>query len=115
MNWVALITSLLGPMLAKCFQEQSSEEPQAYLARHYDATASKMDADLVRDAMPATARAVRKAHRQCRTKEDRKSFPRYSRDELYALTEDRLITAMKADPTEVASAYAAAASMTEDD
>ncbi|HQZ66221.1 MAG TPA: hypothetical protein PLY87_14130 [Planctomycetaceae bacterium] len=114
MGWETLILSLLGPLLAKCFNQVSSETPAEYLRPHYDEATGKMDPDIVREAIPATRRAVLKARRQS-SREDRKTIPRYSKNDLYLLAETKLIEAMNAPPEAVAAAYAAAKELSEED
>ncbi len=113
MDWIALITTFLMPIWAKCQENMSSETPAEYLADHYDATTGKMDPGIVRDAMPGTRRAIRKALRATPQK-DRGEFPRYSRDEIYVITEKKLIEAMNAPPEAVAAAKAVAATLGDD-
>ena len=100
-------------MLAKCFNQLSSETPAEYLKPHYDEATGKMDHGIVRDAMPQTRRAIRKAHRQA-TREERQSLPRFSREDIYNLTEEKLIEAMRATPETVAAVFAAAESIEDD-
>lgn len=113
MDWLSLISSFLVPMFAQCLSRVSSETPAEYLKPHYDPVTGKMDPDLVTDAMPATMRAIRKAYRNT-PKKERGSFPRYSRDEIYVITENKLIEAMNAPDEVVAAAMASAATLGDD-
>lgn len=110
MNWIPIIFDIALPVLLKCLQQQTSQTPQEYIADHYDAETGKLDRRLVKDAIPSTMYAIRKAHREAK-KEDRKSFPKFSRDDVYALTEQRLIDSMTATEEEVARVSAIAANM----
>lgn len=74
-----------------------------------------MDASLVRHSIGATARAVREARRSLKTREEKKAFPRYSREDLFDMTERRLIEAMDATPTELKAAFKAAAQLPDED
>lgn len=114
MDWITIIGTLVLPLLAKCFQKTSAEDPQAVLRSHYDATTGKMDGDIVRECMPATRKAARKAHRQA-SRADRKTFPKLSEDQIYSITESRLIAAMNADETTVAGIMASATLIGDDE
>lgn len=103
----AIILGLLGPLLAKCLDQVSSETPQEYLKPHYDPVTGRMDPDIVVEAIPQVRKAVLQARRQA-SREERKSMPRYSRNDLYYLAEKKLIEAVKASPEDVAAVYAAA-------
>ena len=107
MDFFSIISGLLLPLLAKCFQGVSSDDPRQYLRDHYDSSSDSFDSGLVADCMPQTYRAIRKARRQCNHK-DRKNFPQYSRDQVYKMTEESLRDAMKADDAAVAAVMAAA-------
>ena len=114
MEWLPIILSFLQPFLAKCFAQQSTESPKEYLTSLYNASNGKMDSDLVIDAMSQTRRAIRKARRNA-SREDRRNFPRYSRDEIYDITERQLIEAMNAPPEQLAAVFASAAALSDDD
>lgn len=114
MGWETIILSLLESLLAKCFSQVSSETPQEYLRPYYDEASGRMDPDIVREAIPQTRKAVLKARRQA-TREDRKTMPRYSREDLYLLTEQKLIQAMNASPETVKAAFAAAEALPDED
>jgi hypothetical protein len=107
MGWEALIISLLQPMLLKCLENFSAEEPQDYLKGCCDVYGN-LYPDVVQDAMPQTRRAVRRAWLS--NKEDRPTepFPRLSRHELYRLTEQTLLNAMNATPEELQAIRGAA-------
>ena len=107
MDWVSIIGTFLFPLLAKCFSGFSSEKPQYYLRCHYDEASGTMDSGLVTDAIPQTRRAIRKAYRST-PRSERGAFPRYSREELYAIAEQKLIEAMNASDEQISAAYAAA-------
>ena len=100
MGWEALIISLLQPMLLRCLENFSSEEPQDYLHGCCDVYGN-LYPDVVQDAMPQTRRAVRRAWLS--NKEDRPAgpFPKMSRHELYRLTEQTLLDSMNATPEEM--------------
>ena len=114
MDWIGLITKYLDLFLIRCFDQVSSETPQQYLASHYDPISGRMDESLVRSAMPQTRRAIVKA-RQAAPRAERRNFPRYGRDEIYTITETRLIEAMNASESEVAAVKSVAATMGDDD
>lgn len=102
MEWITIISGFLLPMLARCQQQFSSEPPVEYLKSHYDSETGRMDASLVRNAMPHTRRAIRKAFRSASI-EDRRDFPRYTREDVYNMAESELIKAMSASPEQVES------------
>ena len=110
MEFLPLILPFLDKFLTMCLDKVSSESPQEYLADHYNALTGKMDSGIVRDAMPQTRRAALKA-RQGATKEQRKNWPRYSKEEIYAITEKRLIEAATATPEQMSAAMSACASI----
>jgi len=112
-DWMSLISGFLIPMFAQCLNRVSSETPEEYLRPHYDPITGKMDPELVTDAMSRTKRAIRKAYNNT-PKKERGAFPRYSRDEVYAITEAKLIEAMNAPPEAVAAAMASAATLGDD-
>lgn len=115
MDWLAIVFKFLDPLLAKCFSQVSSEDPKEYLKAHYNESTNRMDASLVRHSMGATARAVREARRSLKTREEKRDFPRYSREELFAMTERRLIEAMNATPTQLKAAFKMAAQLPDED
>src|SRR6187431_3156607 len=100
MDWLLIIKGFLGPMLAHCWEQISTEDAQAVLRSSYNATTGRMDPDLVQEAIPATRKAVLKARRQA-SHEDRKLMPRYSRADLYEIAESQLIEAMNASTEQV--------------
>jgi len=100
MGWEALIISLLQPMLLKCFENFSSENPQDYLKDCCDVYGN-LYPDIVHDAMPQTRRAVRRAYLSGGSDRPAGEFPRYSRQELYRLTEETLRRSMEATPEEL--------------
>jgi hypothetical protein len=114
MEWVTIIGGLLLPMLAKCWNKTSVEDPQTVLKANYDPSTGKMDSDIVNDAIPATRRAVRKARKNA-DPSDRREFPRYTRHELYYIAEKNLIDAMNAPPEKVEQVMAAAAALPDED
>jgi hypothetical protein len=114
MDWMLIISGLLTPLLAKSFNQVSSEEPSDYLKPHYNAATGKMDPEIVRAAMPKTRQAILKARRQA-SHAERKTMPRFGRDDIYALAESKLIEAMNADSETVAKAYAAATELGDDE
>lgn len=107
MDWIALIFTFLDPLLVKCLAQFSADPPKEYLLANYDAVSGRMDPGLVEDSMRSTMQAVRHARRALEGREERRDFPRYSREELYSMTERRLIEAMNA-PVEVLQAAMAA-------
>lgn len=114
MEWLTVIFGLLGPMLLKCQQSTSSQDPQEYLAAHYDPLTDTFSGSIVQDALPQTYRAIRKARRQA-SHEDRKNFPRYSREEVVEMTKQKLKASMTASKAEVEAAHVAAASLPDED
>lgn len=114
MDWAALVIPILQAFLVKCWDKTSSEDPQEYLRSNYDAASGKFDRDVVVDSIPQTRRAVRKA-RQKLNRDERREFPKYSRAELYELTEKGLIESMNAPPEAVGSVRAMAAGLPDDD
>ena len=107
MDWFAIISGLLLPLLQRCFGGLSSEDPREYLRAHYDPQTGTFDPGLVADCMPQTYRAIRKARRQCPRK-DRPSFPQYSHEQVRLMTITNLKTAMDGDDSLLASVTAAA-------
>jgi hypothetical protein len=114
MEWVPLILNFLQPLLLKCFDRQSTEDPQEVLRESYDPTTGKMDPAIVNDAIPQTRRAFNRA-RKSASREERRNAPRYSRQELYDITEKGLIESMNAPPETVASVRTAAALLRDND
>ena len=110
----ALISGFLLPMLAKCQQQTSSEDPQEFLKSHYDSSTGKFDPDVVRDAIPATRRATRKAYRSS-SRSERRDFPRLDAKGYYDLAEEKLKEAMDAPPEKVAAVMASAATLPDGD
>jgi hypothetical protein len=100
MGWEALIISLLQPMLLRCFEQFSSEDPQRYLQDCCDIYGN-LYPDVVHDAMPQTRRAVRRAWLSNREDRPSEPFPRMTRRELYRLTEQTLLDSMNATPGEM--------------
>jgi hypothetical protein len=113
-DWSALIWKFAEAFLLRCFDQLSTEIPQEYLRAHYDPISRTMDPGLVRDSMPATMRAIRKARNSAKPK-DRRSLPRYSREEVRAMTEANLIKAMDTPAGRVEDVRAFAAALGEDD
>lgn len=114
MEWFTLIASFLQPLLLKCFEKTSAEDPQQVLREAYDPVTGKMDPEIVNDAIPNTRRAAAKARRSA-PRSQRKNFPRLSKAELYDYAERTLIDAMNATPEKVQAVRGVAASMTDDD
>lgn len=114
MDWTALIIKYLDPILAKCLSQFSSETPQEYLRANYNAESNTMDPSVVRDAIPATMKAIRKARRALHPR-NRRDFPVYSREDVRAMTEKRLIDAMDASEAQVSAVQTAAATLVDDD
>ena len=110
MEWLPIIFKFLDVFLAQCQNAVSTETPQEYLRAHYDSASGTMERNVVLDAMVQTRRAIRKA-RQELSPADRHRFPRYSRDDVYQMTENRLIDAMNATDDQVIEARAAAAAL----
>jgi hypothetical protein len=115
MEWATIILGLLGPFLAKCHSqsEKAAQDPKEYLKENYDESTGKMDESLVRRSMASTRKAIKKAKKGA-SREERKTFPHYSRDEIYQMTEKKLVEAMNAPPEQVASAFAVAATLTDE-
>lgn len=114
MDWIAAIRAFLEPILLRCLEKTSTEDPQQILRDAYDPVSGKMDPDIVNEALPAARKAVRKAQRSA-SREDRRNCPRYSRAELYQITEQNLIESMHATPEHVANVRAVAATMGDSD
>lgn len=113
MGFEVLFVQLLNAMLVKCLSDISSQTPQEYVRDHFDATTGRIDPELVNDAMPAAARAARKARRSM-PRDERKDAPKLSREDLYARTEAQLIEGMNATPEQVAACMEFAATLGDD-
>ena len=114
MEWITIILGFLQPLLARCFSQVSSETPKEYLAGYYNPATNTMEPHIVRQAMGQTRRSILKARRSL-SREDRRNFPRYSRDEIYALTESQLIEALHAPDDVLVGVFSAAAALPDDD
>lgn len=114
MEWLPSILSFLQPLLLKCFDRQSTEDPQAVLREAYDPVSGKMDPDLVNDCIPQTRRAFSKA-RKSATREQRRNAPKYDRAGLYDMTEKALIDSMNAPPEAVAQVRSVAGTLRDDE
>jgi hypothetical protein len=114
MEWLTLVLGFLQPILLKCWDKTSSEDPQEYLRANFNSATGKMSREVVEDSIPSTRRAVRKA-RQESPRVERKNFPKYSREELYDLAEKGLIESMNAPPEVVAKARAVATGLPDED
>jgi hypothetical protein len=102
MDWIGLISGLLGPLLAKCFKQTSSEDPIAYLRSEYNAAPGRMNPDVCEDCIPAVRRAAIQARRQMKPRDRRNAKP-LSRQDMYDIAEAKLLEAIKADPAAVAA------------
>lgn len=114
MEWIPLILNFLQPLLLKCFDRQSTEDPQSVLRESFNPVTGRMDPDLVNDCIPQTRRAFQRA-RKSATREQRRNAPRYSREELYDITEKSLIDSMNAPPEHVAQVRSVAATLRDDE
>lgn len=114
MDWASIIGNLLLPALLRCLTKTSSEDPQQILRESYDAATGKMDSDLVREAMPTTRQAARRAYRQA-SRSDKKSFQPLSEQQVYDLTEKKLIEAMNASQEDATVIRAAASALADND
>lgn len=115
MEWFTLITGLLLPFLQKCQEKQgATQDPQEYLRANYDEATETFNRDVVKAAIPETKRAIIKAKREA-SREDRKTFPRYKKADIYELTEKALLKAMNATKEEAAQVMAAAAALPDDE
>lgn len=114
MEWISLITGILGPLLLKCLGKTSAEDPRAFLTSHYDASTDSFSGNVVQDALPQTYRAIRMARRRTAPK-DRKNFPRYSRDEVVSMTKDHLKKSMNATDDQLTACKAMADQLPDDD
>lgn len=110
MEWIPLVLNFLQPLLLKCFEKTSAEDPQEFLKENYNAVSGKMNPDVVADAIPSARRAARRARLDAPHSE-RKNFPRYTKAELYDIAEKGLIDSMNAPPEKVAAVRAAAAAI----
>lgn len=108
MGWELIIGKILESLLAKCFEQLSGGSPKAYLLSHYDAETGKMDSDFVEDNMRQTYRAIRKAHNKSRG-DERRNFPRYTDDEVYAMTEKKLLEGVNAPEAQLLAAVSGVA------
>ncbi|TXH13893.1 MAG: hypothetical protein E6R03_10435 [Hyphomicrobiaceae bacterium] len=113
MGFEALFAQLLNAMLMKCLSDISSQTPQEYVRDHFDPATGRIDPELVNDAMPAAARAARKARRSLPPAE-RKDAPKLSREDLYARTEAQLIEGMHATTEQVFACREFAATLGDD-
>lgn len=113
MGFEALFAQFLSAMLVQCLSGFSSQTPQEYVRDHFDPTTGRIDPDLVDDALPAAARAARKARRSL-PRDERKDAPKLSREDLYARTEAQLIEGMNATPEAVAACREFAATLGDD-
>lgn len=113
MGFEALFAQILSAILVQCLSGFSSQTPQEYVRDHYDPVTGRIDPDLVNDALPAAARAARKAHRSL-PRAERKDAPKLSRENLYDRTEAQLIEGMKATDEQVAACREFAATLGDD-
>jgi len=97
MEWVTIITTFLQPILLKCFDRHSTEDPQEVLREAYDPATGKMDPAMVWNVVPHTRRAYQKA-RNSKSKAERQAAPRYSKQDFYEITEKALIDSMNSPP-----------------
>lgn len=107
MEWVTIISTLLLPMLAKCWGNQGTD-PQEYLKANYNSTTGRMNPDVVNAALPTTRRAMHKAKMQCKDRRERRNFPAYNKAQIYELAEKNLIDAMNANDEKAMAVYEAA-------
>lgn len=107
MEWVSLVTAFLQPIILKCFERTSAEDPQEFLRENYNAATGRMDPDVVEDAIPATRRAANKAARSL-PKEEQRKIPRHRREDWRQLAEQALIASMNAPPERVQAVRAEA-------
>lgn len=114
MEWLTIISTLVLPMLAKCWGNEGSSDPQEFLKSKYDSESGKMDPATVRRAVPATRKAIAKAKREA-TKADRKNFPKYTKEEVYSMAEDNLVKAMSASKKQATKVYEAAMKLGDDE
>ena len=116
MDWISIIGSLLLPIITKCWttQENSDTDPQEYLRANYDSATGRMSPDVVNAALSSTRKAMYKAKRQA-SKQDRKNFPRFTKEQIYNIAEKNLIDAMIADDDEVSRIYSEAMQLGDDD
>ena len=110
MEWISLVTTFLQPIILKCFQRTSAEDPQEFLRENFNPVTGRMDPDVVEDAIPATRKAARKAERSL-PKEEKKKIPRHTREDWRQLAEQALIASMNAPPERVAAVRAEAEAM----
>lgn len=107
MEWLTLVLSFVQPLLLKCFEQNFSEDPQAFLKQNYDPVNGMFYPDVVHDSIPAVRRGVIRARRSLR-KAERAKAPQYSKADLYQLTEQALTDAMNATPEKVGAVRATA-------
>lgn len=114
MEWLTLVLNFFQPLVLKCFEKTSSEDPQLVLREAYDPVNQRMDPSLVNQAIPRARQAANRA-RTSMSKAERKQFPRLSRSDLYEVAEKGLIDAMNATPEKMGSIRSVASALTDED
>ena len=113
MDWSLIIGPILNLLLAKCFKSQGEQgDPQQYLKARYNPSTRSFDDATVNAAMRQTRKAIAHAKRDA-TKAERKTFPRYTPEQVKTMTVDRLRAAMNAPVPVVRSTMAMAATFHE--
>lgn len=108
MEWVTIISTLLLPILAKCWGDEEGTDGQEFLKANYNTTTGRMNPNVVNRALPATRRAMHKAKMQCKDRRERRNFPAYTKAQIYELAEKNLIDAMNANEDKAIAVYAEA-------
>ncbi len=114
MEWLTLVLNFFQPLVLKCFEKTSSEDPQLVLREAYDPITNKMDPALVNQAIPRARQAAHKA-RTAMSKAERKQFPRLSRADLYEVAEKGLIDGLNASPEKLSSIRSVASALIDED
>lgn len=114
MEWLTLVLNFFQPLVLKCFEKTSSEDPQLVLREAYDPVTQRMDPALVNQAIPRARQAANRA-RSSMSKADRKQFPRLSRADLYEVAEKGLIDGMNATQEKMGSIRSVASALTDED
>lgn len=114
MEWLPLVLNFFQPLVLKCFEKTSSEDPQLVLRKAFDPMSGKMDPSLVCQAIPQARQASLRARRSM-SRSERKQFPRLSWDDLYDAAERGLIDGMNAPSEKMSSIRATASLLTDED
>lgn len=118
MDWALIIGPLISGLLAKifsqCDESVSSQDPVEYLVANYDRSTGEFSRPVMQAAIRQTRKAINHAKKNA-SRQDRKSFPKYSRDNISDIAYDKLYEAMTASATEVRAAFTMAAMLSDGD